>query len=47
MGIDGTAPLGKLEDFTPPRIRGAERYWLARYLSARDSMGARASDWAR
>ncbi|HLH23469.1 MAG TPA: UbiD family decarboxylase [Chloroflexota bacterium] len=41
MGIDATAPLGKLEDFTPPRIPGAERYRLARYLSARE--GVRAS----
>ncbi|HZS01804.1 MAG TPA: UbiD family decarboxylase [Chloroflexota bacterium] len=41
MGIDATAPLGKLEDFTPPRIPGAERYRLARYLGT--GHGARPS----
>jgi 3-polyprenyl-4-hydroxybenzoate decarboxylase len=36
MGIDATVPLGKLEDFTPPRIPGFERYHLEDYLRARD-----------
>ena len=43
MGIDATAPLGKLEEYTPPRIPGAERYRLERYLRARDGTRAGAS----
>jgi UbiD family decarboxylase len=44
MGIDATAPLGKLEDYTPPRIPGAERYRLARYLDARNGATVRTSE---
>ncbi len=45
MGIDATAPLGQLEDFTPPRIPGFERYDLTKYLAARH--GALASQPSR
>jgi 2,5-furandicarboxylate decarboxylase 1 len=43
MGIDATAPLGKLEDYTPPRIPGAERYRLTRHLAVGNE--ASASTW--
>jgi UbiD family decarboxylase len=34
MGIDATAPLGKLRQYQPPLIPGRERYKLARYLNS-------------
>lgn len=35
LAIDATAPLGQLEDYTPPRIPGFERFDLQRYLRGR------------
>jgi UbiD family decarboxylase len=37
---DATVPLGKLEDYTPPRIPGAERYHLERYLQSASALPA-------
>ena len=32
MAIDATAPLGKLENYQPPRIPGSDRYRLEPFL---------------
>ena len=39
MGIDATAPLGRLQDFQPPRVPGIEKLDLSKYWSPATAAG--------